>query len=346
MGTFAAVRSGLDRARRAPAVVFGTLALTLFVSIPLAIALRGMLEAHLGASLAADSALRGANYEWWQEFQAQATGLGTTFLPSIIGFGAVLLNISSLLDNLPLATTIAGATAAWLVLWSFLAGGVLDRLARNRPTRARGFFGACGAHAGGLIRLGLIALAVYAALFAWLHPLLFDRLLARATHETTVERTAFFARVGMYALFGLLLLLVNLVIDYARVRLVVEDRRSAIGAVIASIRFVRANAGAAAGVYLVNALLFLVLLALYALAAPGASAPGLLILLAGEVYILARHYLKLAFYGSEAALFQARLAHAGYTAGPPLVWPESPAAEAILNASPEPLRGETPVSTR
>jgi len=34
------------------------------------------------------------------------------------------------------------------------------------------------------------------------------------------------------------------------------------------------------------------------------------------------------------AFFQSRLAHASYTAGPPLVWPESPAAEAITNLSP------------
>jgi len=48
----------------------------------------------------------------------------------------------ALVDNLPLATTIAGATAAWLVVWSFLSGGVLDRYARQRPTRAAGFFAA------------------------------------------------------------------------------------------------------------------------------------------------------------------------------------------------------------
>ncbi len=69
---------------------------------------------------------------------SQATGLGTTFVPSIIGFGAVLDNLGAFLDNLPMATTIAGATAAWLVLWSFLSGGVLDRYARMRPTRASG----------------------------------------------------------------------------------------------------------------------------------------------------------------------------------------------------------------
>jgi hypothetical protein len=37
-------------------------------------------------------------------------------------------------------------------------------------------------------------------------------------------------------------------------------------------------------------------------------------------------------YASGVALFQLRLAHAGYTAAPRIEWPESPAAEAIANA--------------
>ena len=44
--------------------------------------------------------------------------------------------------------------------------------------------------------------------------------------------------------------------------------------------------------------------------------------------------LSLAWLATAVSLFQARLAHAGYTAGPPLTWPESPAAEAIGNAAP------------
>ena len=39
----------------------------------------------------------------------------------------------------------------------------------------------------------------------------------------------------------------------------------------------------------------------------------------------------LPLYASAIALFQSRLAHAGYTAAPPLQWPESPAAETIAN---------------
>ena len=96
-----------------------------------------MLAAHLGDSLAGDAAGRRRTTAGGRSSSSQATGLGTTFVPTIIGFGAVLDNLSDLLDNVPLATTIAGAVGAWIVVWSFLSGGIIDRLARDRATRSR-----------------------------------------------------------------------------------------------------------------------------------------------------------------------------------------------------------------
>jgi hypothetical protein len=329
-----ALRDGLRRALAAPAILAGSFVLTLTLSMPLAFALRDMLEAHFGRSLMADAALRGANAEWWQEFSAQATGIGTTFVPSIAGFGAVLLNLSDFLDNVPLVTTIAGVTGAWLVVWSFLSGGIIDRLARDRPTRARGFFGACGEHFAPIARLGLVALLGYGLLFGWLHPLLFDVAYPRMTRDLTVERTAFAIRAALYAVFLMALIAVNVIVDYARIRIVVEDRHSAIGALLAGGRFARRNLAAVGALYLMNAVLFLVVVGIYALIAPRASMPAWLILAIGEGFIVLRLFLKLGFYGSETSLFQARLAHASYTAGPPIAWPESPAAETITNARP------------
>ena len=63
----------------APVLLAGLCLVTLLVALPLSLALRGMLEAHLGHSLTAEAAAAGADYEWWQEFLSQATGLGATF---------------------------------------------------------------------------------------------------------------------------------------------------------------------------------------------------------------------------------------------------------------------------
>lgn len=332
-----AFREGIRRVNGAPMVVAGMFAVTLFVTLPLSYALRGMISTHLGSSLAADLAVAGTNYDWWQEFSAQAAGLGTTFVPSITGFGAVLDNLSGLLDNTPLAATIAGATAAWLVLWSFLTGGIIDRFARARRTRSHGFFGACGMHFWRLLRLGAVALLAYGFLFRYVHAWIFVGAYPWLIRDVTVERTAFAIHLAGYLIFGTLLILCNLVFDYARVRIVVEDRRSALGAILAGGRFVGRHAADAAALYLLNAAAFLLLIALYAVLAPGAPRSGLsmwLVFGLGELYILARHYLKLLFYASETVLFQGALAHAAYTAAPALVWPESPAAETIGNAEP------------
>ena len=48
MGAFAALRDGIRRVNAAPMVLGGMFALTLLVALPLSIALRGMIEAHLG----------------------------------------------------------------------------------------------------------------------------------------------------------------------------------------------------------------------------------------------------------------------------------------------------------
>lgn len=334
MSALTAFREGVRRVNGAPWLVIGITLMTLLVALPLSLALHGMIEDHLGRSLAAESAAQGTNYEWWQEFGAQATGLGQTFVPSIIGFGAVLDNLSNFLDNTVMAPTIAGITIAWLVIWSFLSGGILDRLARGRKTRAHGFFSACGVHFWRFLRIGLFAWLIYAFLFGFVHGWILDDAYARLTRDLTVERTAFLVRAGGYLLFGLLLVFVNVILDYARIRTVVEDRRSAIGAIAAGARFVRRHVGAVLGLYLVNALAFLLLVALYGLLDPGAPGSGAwmwLALLAGQLYILGRHYLKLVFYGAQTAFFQSALAHAAYTAAPPVVWPDSPAAETIGN---------------
>ena len=207
-------------------------------------------------------------------------------MPSIVGFGAVLDNLSGLADNLPLAATIAGVTAAWLVVWSFLSGGVIDRFARGRRTRSHGFFAACGIHFWRFLRLGVVAWLVYAFLFAYVHVWIFTGVVQALTSDVTVERTAFAYRAGGYLIFGTLLVLCTLVFDYARVRIVVEDRRSAIGALLAGGRFVARHAGAAVGLYALNAVAFLVLVAIYAAIAPGAAGSGFsmwLVLGLGEV---------------------------------------------------------------
>ena len=138
-------------------------------------------------------------------------------------------------------------------------------------------------------------------------------------------------RVVLYLSFVSLLVAVNLVADFAKVRAVVEDRRSAISALGAALRFIRRRPARVLALYLLNILAAAVVLRLWLQTAPGADAPTWLALLGGQLYILARVWAKLAFMASEVVFFQGELAHAGFTAAPEPIWPDSPAVEAIKN---------------
>jgi hypothetical protein len=327
-------RNGWKRVLAAPVIAAGVFAVTFVLALPLAMTLRSALAAHLDHSVASEAAAMGVNYNWWQEFTAQATGLGTTFTPSIVGFATVLDNISGVLDARERIAPIATALGLYLASWAFLSGGILDRYARQRPTRTHGFFAASGVYFFRFLRLAAVAGLIYWWLFGYVHPWLFDKQFVNLTRNMNVERSAFLVRVSFYALFGALLVGTNLVVDYAKVRIVVEDRHSVLGAVNASMRFIRHHFRDVVALYVLNTLTFVAAIALWALLVPGAGGGGVWMWISfaiGQLYILVRLLLKLQFLASQTALFQANLAHAAYTSAPLPVWPESPAAETIAH---------------
>jgi len=300
---------GLRRVVRAPLILVGAAMLTLLLAVPLGLLLRGELLRALGESVVADAMADGVAWDWWQQF-----------------------NLSALLDGDGQQPVIVAVVVGYLVVWTVFSGGVLDRYARNRATRSAGFFSACGLYGSRLLRLAIMAGLTYGFLFGVVHGWLFDDLYEGMTRNVTVERQAFAVRAALYLVFGLLLVAVSLVFDYARVRAVVEDRRSMLGALVAGWRFVRRRPGMCAGLYLANGLVLLAVMASYALLAPGAGSTGpslWLAFLTGQAYVMARLASKLLFYAAEIAYFQSQLAHAGYVAAPAPVWPESPAVEAL-----------------
>jgi hypothetical protein len=218
----------------------------------------------------------------------------------------VALIEASAMDPVPALVSLLWSPGilAHAALMTFLLGGFMDRLARNRATATFGFFGACGMFAFRFARLGLIAAPVYMGVLLWLSPLLRTDRLATAV------------------VLGVVVVLVHVIFDYAKIRMVVEDRRSAIGALLASVRFIRRNPGAAITLAVINAAVAGATWWLAATFTIGLSA-------ALYAYLLARALLRLILAASQIALFQSRLAHAGYTARPRATWPDSPAAEAI-----------------
>ncbi|MEZ5317968.1 MAG: hypothetical protein R2752_11260 [Vicinamibacterales bacterium] len=257
-------------------------------------------------------------------FGADPLGLGELLFHQILGFDGTPSFVLDLRLHRAAGTAPAGTIAAYVILWLFLAGGLIDRLARGRVVRAPAFFGACGAHAGAFLRLAVIVGAVDWLLLAWV-----GRVSQGATPggDLLVPGPAGswpLAIVWWAATLGLAL--TCLVADYARIRLVVEGRRSAVAALGAAWRFVRRRPGRTAALYLLNVVAGLVPLALWAAAGPAAGGFGGVAI---ALYLVLRAATRLAFIATEIAFFQGELAHAGYTAPAVPIWPESPAVEAM-----------------
>jgi hypothetical protein len=214
---------------------------------------------------------------------------------------------ASAIDPMPALVSVISDAGMWAhaALITFLLGGVMDRLARDRATASFGFFGASGLFFFRFLRLALVTVPACYALLIVIYP----RLPGSPTINTIV--------------LIVLLSALHLLFDYAKIRMVVEDRRSALGALAAASRFVRRNPLATIALAVLNGGLA---------AATWWLAASFTIGTTAAIYTswLARALLRLVFIASALSLFQSRLAHTGYTARPVATWPDSPAAEAVI----------------
>jgi hypothetical protein len=276
----------------------------------------------------------GAFLEGWRRAlraPAVTIGLAAVTLLTALLFDRSIDDLRSYRPQTPLTGDQLRSLTAYILLWMFLTGGILDRFARARPIRTSAFFAACGEYGVRFLRLGLIIGPLYWAVWAWLHPYLFGTIWGRWVNDLTTQRDAITVRVVLYVILVLVLAVIGLISAYAQVRTVVEDRRSVVGTVGAAIRFIRRRPLRILGLLFLNVFGLAAVARLWYSAAP---VPGdsdvytsFVTLLFLVLFVLAR----LAWMAAEIVFFQGELAHATYTAAPLPTWPDSPAAEALEN---------------
>jgi hypothetical protein len=219
-------------------------------------------------------------------------------------------DISPFFQTGALPPAILAATCVQTGLWLFLSGGLLDRFARARPIRTAAFFAAAGVFFFRFLRLAIIVWLAGWALLRW----------QQAFSGSLVVRSAVLIAVAA----------LGLIVDFAKVRAVVEDRRSMIGAVASAIRFVRRRVWRVLGLALLNGLTMIAIVRILFQIDETSAQPWVSLLLSIG-WILLGTAARLALLASEVVFFQGELAHAGYTAAPLPEWPDSAAVEAIEN---------------
>jgi hypothetical protein len=301
------IAEGWRRAVGAPWVAGGVLAAALMFAVPLA------------SMVDRQRPNRGFAHEL-------AEGAGNA-----IDLDDAISTASRLVESDPLTLPVASAMAGTIVVSLFLSGGILDRLARGRRVGTSAFFSACGVYGVRFLRLTPFTVAAHWVLLASFRPFLQITLATRMDVLGAV-RDSFPLQAGLVVAFlAGLSLIIGAIVDFAMVRIVVEDRHSALQALGASLRFVRRRPVRAMGLYLANICGVAGIEIMWILATLPATSPAWARHLVSGSFLLLYTFARLAFIASEAVFFQGELAHAHYTAAPIPTWPDSAAVEAIRN---------------
>ena len=200
-----------------------------------------------------------------------------------------------------------------------LAGGVLSRFQRQTERfRVGVFFRDCSRYAWRMLLLMVFALFAYWAVFKYVNAGL-GGYVDHATLYWRNDRMAFLAHLGAAVLVLLALVFVNLVIDFAQVRIVFGEGSGALESLLASLGFAIARLPRAIVVYAIPSLCGLALLVIYRLITPwhmihlalgetaGASYEPLLVLallfIGQQIVMFGRYWFRVATWGSEWSLF-------------------------------------------
>lgn len=311
MSLIRAMREGFGRALAAPRLVLALWVVNVVVALPLAVVVGGAIQQSVGESLVHRHLVEGFDTGWLGEFEAAAEGLPSTFRPSIVGAGAFFDNLEAwwtgrLGDEFP---GIVGAGVLYALLWAFLLGGVLQWMVR--PQGFEGgvisgtFFEGCGRYFFRFVRLAVLSGVLYYLIYRFAR-WLFHRL-EWATRDVTSERTVLMWVLVAAALVVGLLVGVRVIFDYAKVMMATENRHGVLLTAWAALRFVAVHPVRTLGLYGGIALLWVVILGLYALLAPGPGQSTWLgvvaAFLVGQLMLIVRLGLRVSLLGGETALY-------------------------------------------
>lgn len=205
----------------------------------------------------------------------------------------------------------------------FLVGGAIGLFQSPELYRgAAGALAAGGTYFGRMFRLFLWEIPILILLFLGWTAL--SAVIMGIAGNPPSEATIFYGYIGAFVLLLLLLLLIDMIFDYGKIRSVVEDERRGVRNMAGAMRFVFGHFGGTVGIYAVLFLVGVGFLVIYLFLAGriGArtSAGLLLLLIVQQFFVLSRVWLKLAFVAGQLGFYRAVTA----SAAPPQPVPDEP----------------------
>ncbi len=301
---------GFRRVTQTPSLVVWLYISLILLALPLTVAMRDILSDSIGGSLVERNLRAGFDLDWYGEFAAKHAGLARSFGPGVVGVLPILDNVERLVDGqfFRVDGSVLGAGVLFLLVWAFFEGGIIRRYSQPEAAFTRSvFFGDSARYFCRFVRLLVLSVAIYWGGAQWLAGKLF-RWMEEATRDVTVEKTVIYYTVLIYAAILAILFIAGIALDYAKIALVTEDRRSAILALVRGLRFALSNPAKCLGLYLGLLLVGCLWLAAYGAIAPGPGQSRMLTVIvafvSGQLFLIGRLILKLWFLSGQTLLYE------------------------------------------
>lgn len=213
-------------------------------------------------------------------------------------------------DSIPSGLMLIATLAlVYVVLTLLSTGGTLSVLSSpERQFTAPVFFKGCGTYFWRFARLLIVALIFYGIFVVALNGIL-SGLVDKLTRSWTQEKLVRLVSWTRLLLAVFVFMIVNMVLDYAKVRLVIDEGRSAVMAALRSFKFVFKNFKKALALFLFCMLLGLLFIVIYNplehLLPQNTRRWIIVVFLLQQLFILARVYVRLTFFSSEVLLYEA-----------------------------------------
>lgn len=305
MKIFDAFLKGLRNLNRSKRYIFLVYLISLLATLILGAALSSTLQSAIGSSLAGENLLKGFDDMWYSSFSSQVKGLAKTFEPGVVGIGAVFKGLDaflrgSFLKNYP---GIVGVGLLYLLLWTFFSAGFISIY--SAPDERPAFFQQAAKFFSRFLILGVFAGILY---YLVLHFVLnwLNNTVNELTRETIDERIHFTYTVIKYLIVWILVWTVNVLFDYSKIYTVIKDHKNALTAPFKALVVVFRNFSKTYGLYFTIGAVWVVLMLLYWLIAPGANQAAWTTILGafllGQLYIIFHIGTRCFFYAGQTAM--------------------------------------------
>jgi hypothetical protein len=190
---------------------------------------------------------------------------------------------------------------------TFLAGGFVGMYSKDYRSSFPEFLMDGARYFGKFFRIALVALVVYYLFFAvivdWVNNSIYGW-----TQNNASETVPYLYYMIRNVVVLLLMSLLFMIFDYTRIRMVVDDRTSALASTVAGARFAVPRLVKTYGLYLLLTAIGVLLVIVYAIlekSMPQESYwPLVFLFILQQLYMVARLWLKATFYASQITMYR------------------------------------------